>query len=232
MQKEKKAARMIGILYLIGTAAGVLSVAVTGPIRNSPSYFSNLPAGESQLILGAILILIMGLALALIPVVFYPIGRKKNQVLALGYLLFRGALETFTYLAVALSWFYLVTLRRTPHHAGVLPSMNYQALGEFLLEGAATSTLTTIVFILGAVMFYALLDKNRMVPRWISRWGLIAAVPYLAAGFLVIFDLTGHMSTADTLLRVPLGIQEMVLAVWLIVKGFAPKKDPPKTSYV
>ncbi|NDJ78440.1 MAG: DUF4386 family protein [Chloroflexi bacterium] len=77
----------------------------------------------------------------------------------------------------------------------------------------------TIVFILGALMFYYLLFRSKLVPRWISGWGLIAAAPYLAAGFLAIYGAFDHMPTPNALLRVPLGIQEMVLAIWLIVKG-------------
>ena len=64
--------------------------------------------------------------------------------------------------------------------------------------------------------------KTRHPPRWLSGWGLIAALPYLAAGFLVLFGITEPMSTIDSLLQAPLGIQEMVLALWLIVKGFNP----------
>jgi hypothetical protein len=44
----------------------------------------------------------------------------------------------------------------------------------------------------------------------------------LAAAFLVVFGVLEHFSTVDALLRIPLGLQEMVMAVWLIVKGFNP----------
>ena len=54
---------------------------------------------------------------------------------------------------------------------------------------------------------------------------LLSANPYLIAGFLVMFSLVGHMSTIDSLLRIPLGLQEMVLAVWLIFKGFTPPAE-------
>jgi hypothetical protein len=70
-------------------------------------------------------------------------------------------------------------------------------------------------------MFYYLLFQARLVPRWLSGWGLLGAVPYLLAGFLVMFGVIEHFGSLDALLRMPLGVQEMVLAVWLIVKGFS-----------
>ena len=85
------------------------------------------------------------------------------------------------------------------------------------------SSFTTIVFILGALMFYFLLYRSKLVPRWISVWGLVAAIPYAAAGVFGIFGTIDSTSTVGSVLQLPLAVQEMVLAVWLIVKGFNPQ---------
>jgi len=77
------------------------------------------------------------------------------------------------------------------------------------------------VFCIGAVMLYWLLYQSRRVPRWLSAWGLIAAPLMLGAGFLVLVDGDPN-STLSTILYVPMAIQEMVLALWLIIKGYAP----------
>jgi hypothetical protein len=58
------------------------------------------------------------------------------------------------------------------------------------------------------------------VPRWLSGWGLLAAIPYFISGVLGLFTLLNQMSTVQMVLVLPLALQEMVLAVWLIVKGF------------
>jgi hypothetical protein len=73
-----------------------------------------------------------------------------------------------------------------------------------------------IVFSLGALMLYSLLYRLRLVPQWISGWGIAAAVPYLDAGLIAVF------SPNREILLMPLALQEMVMAVWLIVKGFKP----------
>jgi hypothetical protein len=66
------------------------------------------------------------------------------------------------------------------------------------------------------------LVQSRLVPRWLSVWGLAAVIPYLAAEFLALFALLDPLSATASLLHIPLAVQEMVLAVWLIVKGFSP----------
>ena len=82
------------------------------------------------------------------------------------------------------------------------------------------------MFGLSALILYTLLYQSRLVPRWLSAWGFIGGVMVLTAGVLRLF---GESSTSPTsiLLTVPIGINEMVLAVWLIVRGF---NSSPTTS--
>ena len=223
MNTYRKTATIVGVLYIIGTVTGVLSVVFTGSILDEPDYLISVSANANQVILGALFVLIMGLALAMVPVVMFPVSKKHDETLALGYVVFRGALETVTYIAVVISSLLLVTLSREFVTTGAPDASNFQALGTVLLEANGwISQITTIVFILGALMLYYVLYQSKLVPRWISGWGLITTIPYLAAGFFVMFGLISHFSTIDTVLRLPLGLQEMVMAVWLIVKGFNP----------
>jgi len=61
----------------------------------------------------------------------------------------------------------------------------------------------------------------RLIPRWLSAWGLIGAPLYIATAFFAIFA-GGSLPANVNLLYYPLAVQEMVFAVWLIVKGFNP----------
>jgi hypothetical protein len=70
------------------------------------------------------------------------------------------------------------------------------------------------------MMFYYVLYRSKLVPRWLSGWGLLAAIPYFVSGVLGLFALVIPMSSIQMILVLPLAVQEMVLAVWLIVKGF------------
>ena len=216
MNNYRKNAIVTGVLYIIGTVAGILSIVFINPLLNSPDPLTAVSTDDSQLILGALLILVMALALAMVPVVMFPVLRRHNEVLALGYVVFRGALETFFYFAMVISSLFLLILSQV----AVTDSSALQTVATELLESEMLGSLLTIVFILGALMFYTVLYQSKLVPRWLSGWGLIAAPLYLAAGFLVLFGTIEPMSTTDSLLQMPLGIQEMVLALWLIVKGF------------
>jgi len=158
----------------------------------------------------------------MVPVVLYPILRRYNEVLALGYVVFRGALETVTYFVTAISWLLLLALGQLYVQSGASAASGFLAPGALLLKAGELSSLTGIVFCLGALMFYTVLCQSRLVPRWISVWGLVALIPYLAAEFLALFALLDPLSATASLLHIPLAVQEMVLAVWLIVKGFSP----------
>ena len=73
-------------------------------------------------------------------------------------------------------------------------------------------------------MFYSVLYKLKLIPRFISAWGFIAAAILLIGTVLVMVEaLTGLSEVAVQLIfATPIAVNEMVLAVWLIVKGFSP----------
>jgi hypothetical protein len=218
---NKRTARAVGVLYIIGTVSGILSLVLSAPVRDAEDLLVNVAANENQIILGALCVLIMGLALAMVPVVAFPVLRNHNEVLAVGYTVFRGGLETVGYIAMAIGWLLLVPLSHAYAHSGALDASHFHALGDMLLEAHEIGSIHTIVFCLGALMFYSVLYRSRLVPRWLSGWGLIAALPFLASALLSIFGLISPLSDIYLLLEMPLALQEMVLAVWLIAKGFS-----------
>ncbi|MBM7542115.1 DUF4386 domain-containing protein [Amphibacillus cookii] len=210
MNANQKVARSVGVLYIIGTIAGILSVVFTGWTTGSDVAY--VSASENEVKVGILFILIMAFSLAMVPVVTYPIFRKYHETLATGYVIFRGALETFTYIITAI-WLWLVLLSNMS--TDVSSSDTFQHI-DYLLSGAGEliHSITMVVFSLGALMLYYLLYQFKLLPRWLSSWGLLASMLYLLTG---IFDFFGSVST---LLLMPLALQEMVMAVWLIIKGF------------
>ena len=95
-------------------------------------------------------------------------------------------------------------------------------LGTLVIDSDGASAMLTLVFCLGAVLFYILLYRSRIVPRWIALWGFVAIPLYVAAYLLAMYGVIGGNSSAQNLLHLPLGVQEMVLAVWMIARGFRP----------
>lgn len=221
MDAYKNIARTIGILYILGTISGILSRVVTGPIQSAQDLLASISANGNQITLGALFVLTMGSALAMIPVIAYPVLRKHDEILALGYVVFRGALEGVYYMAIVVSWLLLLPLSQV-YQAGSPDASNLRVLANVLLEAKEIAVFGMIVFCLGGLMFYYLLFQSKLVPQWLSGWGFIALIMNLAAGLLVMFGLFGPTSTISTVLQLPIFLQEMVLAVWLIAKGFNP----------
>jgi hypothetical protein len=210
MSADRKAAVWIGVLYIIGTVVLVLSVVVTGGVLTGPAYLAQVAAQPNQLAIGALLVLLPGFALAMVPVVFWPVGRRYNETLAMGYVVFRGAIETVIYMVTALGFLLLIPLSTQPDAA---------PLAGFVRTAVAVTgdQVGVIPFALGALMFYVLLYQSRLVPRWLSAWGLVGAGLYIVPALGSMFGLSSL-----GVLMAPLAVQEMVMAAWLIAKGFNP----------
>ena len=196
MSENRKIGIYTGILFIIGTLSGILSVVLTGPMNQSNNHYT----------LGALCVLIMGFSLAFIPIILYPLLKKHNKTFALGYVVFRGAIETFTYILVFIC---LVLL--------------YESNGSenFILKIRELSNVSgTYVFSIGAIMLYYVLYKSVLLPRWLTIWGMIAIILHLITGILITFGIQTAMSPINLVMNFPIFLQEMVMAVWLIVKGF------------
>ena len=83
-----------------------------------------------------------------------------------------------------------------------------------------------LAFYTGATLYYLVFYRSQLIPRWLSAWGLVGTVLGLASGLLVLFQSITVLSSTQVALNLPIAAQEMVLAVWLIVKGFSPKAKP------
>jgi len=234
MNTYRKTAIIVGVLFIIGTVAGVISFGVTGPILEDPEYLIQFAASENQIIIGMLFVLIMGFALAMVPVTLFPIFKKHNEVLALGAVLFRGALEAVAYIAIVINWLSLLTLSHEYVKSGAPDASYFQSLGTLLLGADVyLNHILAIVFCLGALMIYYIFYKSKLIPRWLSVWGLIGAILYLAAPLINLFDPQHPTLTVTSgvgILMAPLALQEMVMAVWLIVKGFNPSATVSEPS--
>src|SRR5687768_5699866 len=114
VREHRAAATTAGILFIIGTVAGILSKAVAAfPVHNADGPLGYAADHSGAVATGALLVLVMGLSLALRSVVLFPVLRRVDEVLAAGYLIMRGAVETTTYVIVAMTWLTLLPLAET-----------------------------------------------------------------------------------------------------------------------
>jgi len=147
MNTYRKTAVIVGILFIIGTVSGILSGVVTAPIMADSTYPLNISASETQWLIGTLLILLMGLPLAMIPVLLYPIFKKHDEVLALGAVLFRGVLEAMCYTGMVISMFLLLTVSQIFGKTGTADTPALQTLGSLLIAAGDWTSL-----ILGLVL--------------------------------------------------------------------------------
>jgi len=222
MNSYRKNARIVGILLITATVAGILSAVFSGPILDAPDYLIKVSANENQVIIGALFVVIMAFACAGIAIWLYPVIRKHDEALALGSVGFR-LIEGVFHIAVAVSMLSLLTLSQEYVKAGAPDASYFQSLGT-LLHAASdwAGMFGSTAFILGALMYYYIFYQSKLIPRWLSVWGLIGVPFWIAEILLSMFGFVDSFSTNAILLDLPIAINEMALAVWLIVKGFNP----------
>jgi hypothetical protein len=228
MKPYRMNAVMAGVLYFLGTVFGGLGAVIGGDVLTSivsskplagVDLLSLVAANSSRLTGGAFFTLLMGISLVAMTVFLYPIFRKDSQELAMGFVLFRGALEGTNYFVTVLSILSLVALG-SEYIATGANSAALQSMGKVLYQFLdLEAPVATIFFLIGATCLYLSFYRTRLIPRWLSVWGFIGVVPYMAYALLHFFHLdTGY----GFYLQMVLAPQEMVMAVWLIVKGFNP----------
>jgi len=220
----RKSAIWVGVLWIMATVFPASSIVPWSALDDGEGILTNAATHKSQLITWALLNLVGAVAAAGVAFMFYPIlirvaDTSVKKGLTLWYVGTRIT-ESGAYLVAILATWAFLPLSREFAAAGAPDASHFQTSGIVLQTTSDLAlTLAQSVFAIGAVMLYYLLIKSRLVPRWLSVWGLVAAPLFLIASLSLLW--TGDPnSTLANILFVPLALQEMVLAVWLIVKGF------------
>jgi hypothetical protein len=216
---DRRIARIAGILFIVATAASLLSLAFLGSV-GSPDYLTEIAANEGQVAAGVLIRFIAAFASAAIAISLYPVLRRYRQGLALGSVGFRVIEGTF-YTLGAVSVLLLLTLSQEFVKTGAGDPAYFSQTGTLLKALDDWVGLAGIfAFYLGGLLYYRVFYQTRLVPRWLAAWGIGAVILGAAAALLVLFGVTGSMSPVQMALNAPIGLQEMVLVVWLIAKGF------------
>jgi hypothetical protein len=223
MNTYRKTAISVGVLFILATVINVLGNAIfIKPILDATDYLIKISANENHVIIGVLLVLFSAFASASIAIWLYPILKKHHGALALGSVGLR-VMEGMLYIVGVVGLLSILTLSQEYVKAGASNASIFQASGTSLLAVRDwAGKLSIIAFTLGALMYYYVFYQSKLVPRWLSGWGFLGAALSLAAALLAISGQIIYFSTPFILLQVPIGVQEMVLAVWLIVKGFNP----------
>lgn len=224
MNTNRRTARIVGSLFIAATAAALLGSSLTGSIVGAPDYLVQIAASKNLIVLGTLLKIVGSAASAGIAIALYPVLRKHSEGLALGSVGFR-IIEGVFYLVSALGLLSLLSLSQEYVSAGPQNAPAIQVLGTWIVAVRVWTgfVIGVIAFCFGAAMYYYVMYRARLIPRWLAGWGLVAIALLFSMVLLNAFgERVSEPSGMLVLLAVPIGVQEIVMAVWLIIKGFNP----------
>ena len=215
-------AQRIGWLFVVATAAGVLGVVMMSSTLGDDDLLSAVHSNQGSLIIGEMLIFVMLVAMVGTAVLLAPILRNHSETLALSYVLAR-TLEVAMLSIGLVAGLLLVPLSWDFADVGGADAASAAVLAESLKSASDwTGYLgAQMIFSISALVLNWAFLRNGLLPRWLALWGLIGVPLMFASGLLVMFESLNTNAAMLNLLVVPLAVQEMVMALWLIVKGFS-----------
>jgi hypothetical protein len=229
MDSDRKAARLVGWLFIITFVAGIPpALSLYLPVLDDARYIVGAGA-DTRIAFGAFLEMILIVANIGTAVVLFPILKRQSEGLALGYVTAR--LVECAFIAVGiLSILAVVTLRQDIGGAA--------ETGSLVTTGRALVAIHDWTFLLGpgwvvgvgnGLILGYLMYRSGLVPRGMAMLGLIGGPLIIASGTAIMFDLFEPGSTPQVIATIPEFFWELSLGIYLIVKGFRP--SPITTGY-
>jgi Domain of unknown function (DUF4386) len=219
MDSLRKTALVAGIFYLI-TFISIPTLALYGPVKNHRDWILG-SGGHTAVLAGGLLEVIVALAGIGTAVTLYPVVKRQNEGVALGFVAAR-VVEAGVIFTGVISLLSLVTLQQ----AGAAGA----SAAALVTTGASHVAVYNWTFLLGqslmpginALLLGSLLYQSRLVPRIIPALGLIGGPLLIIAVIATLFRGTGHIPPLAVLAAIPVAAWELSLGVWLVVKGFKP----------
>ena len=219
MDSTQRIAVVAGVLFILATASSLVAATFV-PALAGADYLTGVALRPTGMGAAALLSVAAAFGSVGIAISLYPLLRRFAAGFALGSVVFR-ALEAAFYMVEVVCLLSLLQVGRqftTAADAERLTLATVCATLVGIRDHAAV--VAVLAFCVGAFLYYTVFFRARLVPRWLSGWGHAALIPMFIACVLALFSnnsVTGYLP-----LVLPIGVQEMVLAVWLIAVGFRP----------
>ena len=223
MNTTDKVSRVLGVAFLLQFITSVSSGLFIRPLWLVPDDISAtmLKIAENPVVLriNILVDMLTALGIILLGAVLLITLKKQNEKLALtalGFYILEGAL-----LAASRTGTFSL-LQFSQEYASTGQPESLLVFGNVALEAMdyVGDTLHVLAFCLGAILFYFLLYRSKVVPRWLSLWGLITLIPVLAGTLTALFDV--HLPFIFFLPYFPF---EFVIGIWILVKGIPEAKQ-------
>ncbi len=215
MNKNRRSAAIMGVLFLIAMTASLMGGGFLETILGSPAYLTNISDHTNQIWTGVFLELINCIAVVGIATMLFPFIKMHNQQMAIGYVSFR-IIEAVFLTICAIIPLSILNLNQEYLQAGTANAAWFKYAGNLMIAARAdiAGLLAPIFFSLGALIFYTFLYQTKLLPRFISIWGFMGVVLILALNLLKLDFSIGMI------LALPIILNEIFQGFWLIIKGF------------
>jgi hypothetical protein len=229
MSSRDVRATTAGVLFIAATATSLVATALLGSLLEGSRVLASVSAHQDRMHAAALFQLLAAFTSASIAISFYPVLRPHAAGKALGSVGFR-LIEGVFYALSAVGTLVLVALSDQLPTSGVVGAAMHTS-GELVRDLRASAGVAGVLaFYTGATLYYLVFYRSRLIPRWLSVWGLAGTTLGAVGGLLVLFQTIDTLSGAQVALNVPIGVQEIVLAVWLIWKGFSTTVATPPVA--
>lgn len=216
------AARLVGALFLISTSSYMISSSILEDLFSLPNYLEQFYPNKDTVTLAMLLEFINSAAAVGVAIIIYPIIKQYNERVAVSYVAFR-VIEGIMLLVGAAALLSIVTLSKelietSASNVDYLHTMaTVLRKGRFVDFQLGMISLSLCGFIL-CVTFY----QYRLVPRLLSGLGLLGYSVMLLKTLFVFFG----VSLGGGWLYLPVALFELILPLWLFVKGFNLSEKP------
>jgi hypothetical protein len=217
----KTASKITGVLFIIAAITAILGVILYKPILNDSEYLIQGSAHANQVVLGALMELILVVSAVGTATVMFPFLKKYNGTIAIWHVCFRF-MEAVVITVGVISVLSLLTLSQDFIAAGAPDIAPYQVSGTLLKAVHDWTFILGPNFFLGinTMMYSYIFYKSKLVPRFISLLGMTGSALIFLAALLEMFGVIDQVSAWGGILALPIFANEMILAVWLITRGF------------
>lgn len=225
MKKDRMNGILIGLFYIVAAISAVIAVVLYQPLLSEDWCMATVKGSETAILVGVMNDILLIVAAVGTAVMLFPYVRLWNEHSALAYLCFRFMEAVFIAIGLV-SILGLLSLSSNHEVGNIAIEEIYHHIGSVLQSFHSwTSVLgPNLMLGLNTLLYSYLLYKTEIVPKRLAIFGMLTAVMVFLAGLLDMFDIIGSFSTIKGLIALPLGIYELSLATWLIVKGFNAEK--------
>jgi Domain of unknown function (DUF4386) len=220
MDPSRKTALVAGVFYLM-TMVSIPTLALYGPVKSKDFIIGS--GADTGALLGCFLEVVVALAGIGTAITLFPVVKRQNEGMALGFVAARTLEAAMIFTGVA-SLLTLVTLRQDLGTATGADAASLITIGAshvatynwaFTLGGSLMPGINAIL--LGTLMY-----RSGLVPRVLPVIGLIGVPLHITAVVLTMFGVIDRVGSVALIAALPIFVWELSLGIYLVVKGFRP----------